>query len=133
MLRLPFQGSLIYKDHTAQQDEPFIAVLLQSRAIIVGKTNMPDFGAGANTFSEYVRANTRRMYTLLYTQCTQHSATAACTAMPFAFEGGSACGAASPAQQGAMQQHHPFQCQAHEMTVVSCSPCIVLYASITSM
>ena len=66
-MRLPFQGSLIYKDHTAQQDEPFFAVLLQSRAIIVGKTNMPDFGAKANTFSEYVRAHTQNVYSALHT------------------------------------------------------------------
>lgn len=31
----PFQGSLTYKDHTAQQNDPLVAVLLQSGAIIL--------------------------------------------------------------------------------------------------
>ena len=49
-----FQGSLIYKDQIAEENDPLVDVLLQSGAIILGKTNTPEFGAGANTFNEYV-------------------------------------------------------------------------------
>ena len=93
MLRLPLQGSLIYKDHTAQQNDPLVAVLLQSGAIILGKTNTPESGAGANTFNEYVLTHVvdqcthaQNSYSALHTRCTQHSATAAHHAIPIAFE-----------------------------------------------
>lgn len=48
------QGSLVYKDQVAQENDPLVDTLLQSGAIILGKTNTPEFGAGANTFNEYV-------------------------------------------------------------------------------
>jgi Asp-tRNA(Asn)/Glu-tRNA(Gln) amidotransferase A subunit family amidase len=42
-------GSLIYKDHVPEQDEPTVANLRSHGAIILAKTNTPEFGAGANT------------------------------------------------------------------------------------
>ena len=42
-------GSLIYKDHVPKEDEPGIAQLRREGAIILAKTNTPEFGAGANT------------------------------------------------------------------------------------
>jgi len=42
-------GSLIYKDHVPAEDEPLVANLRSHGAVIVGKTNTPEFGAGGNT------------------------------------------------------------------------------------
>jgi amidase len=42
-------GSLIYKDHVPTEDEASVANVRGAGAIIVGKTNTPEFGAGANT------------------------------------------------------------------------------------
>src|SRR5918992_2607890 len=42
-------GSLIYKDHVPAEDEPLVANLRSHGAVILGKTNTPEFGAGANT------------------------------------------------------------------------------------
>lgn len=42
-------GSLIYKDHVPANDEPTIARLREEGAVILAKTNTPEFGAGANT------------------------------------------------------------------------------------
>ena len=42
-------GSLIYKDHTPEQDEATVANLREQGAVILAKTNTPEFGAGANT------------------------------------------------------------------------------------
>jgi amidase len=42
-------GSLIYKDHVPERDEPTVANLRSHGAIILAKTNTPEFGAGANT------------------------------------------------------------------------------------
>jgi Asp-tRNA(Asn)/Glu-tRNA(Gln) amidotransferase A subunit family amidase len=42
-------GSLIYKDHVPQQDDSMVANLRTHGAIILAKTNTPEFGAGANT------------------------------------------------------------------------------------
>jgi amidase len=42
-------GSLIYKDHIPKEDEAGVAQVRASGAIIFGKTNTPEFGAGANT------------------------------------------------------------------------------------
>ena len=47
---LPFtQGSPIFRDHIADADERVIADLRAAGAIVLGKTNTPEFGAGANT------------------------------------------------------------------------------------
>ncbi|GFH30960.1 amidase domain-containing protein, partial [Haematococcus lacustris] len=48
---LPFtQGSLLYKDCIAVADDPLVTALKAAGAIIIGKSNTPEFGAGAHTF-----------------------------------------------------------------------------------
>jgi amidase len=42
-------GSLIYKDHVPKQDNVMVARVRFEGGIILGKTNTPEFGAGANT------------------------------------------------------------------------------------
>jgi amidase len=42
-------GSEIYKDHVPDQDDDSVANLRDEGGIILGKTNTPEFGAGANT------------------------------------------------------------------------------------
>ncbi|WP_158747273.1 amidase [Acidisphaera sp. L21] len=47
---LPFtRGSPIFRDHIAPTDERLVADLRSAGAIVLGKTNTPEFGAGANT------------------------------------------------------------------------------------
>jgi Asp-tRNA(Asn)/Glu-tRNA(Gln) amidotransferase A subunit family amidase len=42
-------GSTIFRDHVPQQDDRLVAAVRQAGAIVIGKTNTPEFGAGANT------------------------------------------------------------------------------------
>ncbi|HTS94550.1 MAG TPA: amidase family protein [Stellaceae bacterium] len=42
-------GSPLYKDYVPEKDERMVAAVRQAGAIVVGKTNTPEFGAGANT------------------------------------------------------------------------------------
>lgn len=42
-------GSVIFKDHVPAKDERLVAACRQAGAIVIGKTNTPEFGAGANT------------------------------------------------------------------------------------
>jgi len=42
-------GSPIYKDYVPEKDERMVAAVRCAGAIVVGKTNVPEFGAGANT------------------------------------------------------------------------------------
>ena len=42
-------ASLIYKDHVPTEDDPSIALVRKAGGIIFCKTNLPEFGAGANT------------------------------------------------------------------------------------
>jgi amidase len=42
-------GSLIYKDYVPKEDDANIAQVRGHGAVILGKTNSPEFGAGANT------------------------------------------------------------------------------------
>jgi Asp-tRNA(Asn)/Glu-tRNA(Gln) amidotransferase A subunit family amidase len=42
-------GSPIYADHVPTKDERMVAAVRAAGAIVVGKTNVPEFGAGANT------------------------------------------------------------------------------------
>src|SRR5215469_18313738 len=42
-------GSPIYRDYIPAADERLIAAVRQAGAIVIGKTNTPEFGAGANT------------------------------------------------------------------------------------
>jgi amidase len=44
-------GSLIYKDHVPDHDDLVVQRLKAAGAIVVGKTNTPEFGAGGNTFN----------------------------------------------------------------------------------
>jgi Asp-tRNA(Asn)/Glu-tRNA(Gln) amidotransferase A subunit family amidase len=47
-LRTTF-GSLLYKDNVPSQDDAGVARLRAAGAVVLGKTNTPEFGAGANT------------------------------------------------------------------------------------
>lgn len=42
-------GSLLFEDRTADADSPFVARLKEAGAIVVGKTNTPEFGLGTTT------------------------------------------------------------------------------------
>ena len=42
-------GSLIYKDHVPDEDDDTVVTLRTEGALIIAKTNTPEFGAGANT------------------------------------------------------------------------------------
>ncbi len=44
-------GSLIYKDYVPDADDLVVQRLKAAGAIVVGKTNTPEFGAGGNTFN----------------------------------------------------------------------------------
>jgi amidase len=44
-------GSVIYKDHIPDVDDLVVQRLKAAGAIVVGKTNTPEFGAGGNTFN----------------------------------------------------------------------------------
>jgi len=47
-LRTTF-GSLLYKDHVPAKDDRLVAAVRAAGGIVIGKTNTPEFGAGANT------------------------------------------------------------------------------------
>ena len=42
-------GSPIFRDHVPSRDQAMVARVRQAGAIVLGKTNVPEFGAGANT------------------------------------------------------------------------------------
>lgn len=44
-------GSPLYADHVPDTDAPHVALLKAAGAIIIGKTNTPEFGAGSQTFN----------------------------------------------------------------------------------
>src|SRR5262245_45028402 len=44
-------GSKIYADHVPAEDDLIVQRLKAAGAIVVGKTNTPEFGAGGNTFN----------------------------------------------------------------------------------
>ena len=50
-LRTTF-GSPIYADHVPREDALVVTRLREAGAVILGKTNCPEFAAGANTFNE---------------------------------------------------------------------------------
>ena len=50
-LRTTF-GSPIYADHVPDEDALVVRRLREAGAIILGKTNCPEFAAGGNTFNE---------------------------------------------------------------------------------
>ena len=57
------RGSRIYQDFIPDTDELFVERLKKAGAIIIGKTNTPEFGAGSQTFNEVFGA-TRNPYDL---------------------------------------------------------------------
>jgi amidase len=61
-LRTTF-GSRIYRDFVPSEDDLFVRRLKSAGAIIIGKTNTPEFGAGSHTFNEVFGA-TRNPYDL---------------------------------------------------------------------
>ena len=69
-------GSLLFENHVASRTEPFVQRLVNAGAIVVGKTNTPEFGLG----------------------CTTHNRVAGATETPLApghISGGSSGGAAA--------------------------------------
>ncbi len=50
-LRTTF-GSRIFAEHVPERDERLVAALRRAGAIVVAKTNTPEFGAGANTVND---------------------------------------------------------------------------------
>lgn len=42
-------GSLLYADNIARKDEAIVGMLRRAGAVVVAKTNVPEWGAGANT------------------------------------------------------------------------------------
>jgi amidase len=44
-------GSPIYADHVPERDEPFVVRIREAGAVMLGKTNTPEFGAGSHTFN----------------------------------------------------------------------------------
>src|SRR5690349_18090638 len=45
-------GSTLYRDHVASEDAVVVQRLRAADAIVLGKTNCPEFAAGGNTFNE---------------------------------------------------------------------------------
>jgi Asp-tRNA(Asn)/Glu-tRNA(Gln) amidotransferase A subunit family amidase len=45
-------GSTLYRDHVPTEDAEVVRRLKAAGAIVLGKTNTPEFGAGANTFNK---------------------------------------------------------------------------------
>jgi len=45
-------GTIGYKDHIPKASDPLVLAMEQHGALVVGKTNTPEMGAGANTFNE---------------------------------------------------------------------------------
>ena len=45
-------GSLLYKDHVPAEDDLVVERMRRAGAIIIGKTNTPEFGAGSQTFNK---------------------------------------------------------------------------------
>jgi amidase len=44
-------GSLLYRDHVPGEDDLVVERLKAAGAVVVGKTNTPEFGAGGNTYN----------------------------------------------------------------------------------
>lgn len=59
-------GSPIYKDHVPDHDALFVERLKAAGAIVIGKTNTPEFGAGSHTFNRVFGA-TRNPYDMTKT------------------------------------------------------------------
>jgi amidase len=59
-------GSLLFKDHVPTQDNLLVTRMRAAGAIFLGKTNVPEFGAGSQTFNRVFGA-TRNPYDLTKT------------------------------------------------------------------
>src|SRR5205809_7522910 len=59
-------GSLLYKDYIPTEDDLVVERMRRAGAIIIGKTNTPEFGAGSQTFNK-VFGVTRTPYDLTTT------------------------------------------------------------------
>ncbi|HSA90460.1 MAG TPA: amidase [Burkholderiales bacterium] len=91
-------GSLVYKDHVPAEDHILAERLKAAGAILLGKTNTPEFGAGSQTFNKVFGA-TRNPYDLAKT-CGGSSGGAAvavaCGMLPFADGGDFAASLRNP-------------------------------------
>jgi amidase len=91
-------GSLVYKDHVPSEDHLLAERLKAAGAILIGKTNTPEFGAGSQTFNAVFGA-TRNPYDLEKT-CGGSSGGAAvavaCGMVPFADGGDFAASLRNP-------------------------------------
>jgi amidase len=91
-------GSLVYKDHVPAEDHLLAERLKAAGAILIGKTNTPEFGAGSQTFNAVFGA-TRNPYDLSKT-CGGSSGGAAvavaCGMVPFADGGDFAASLRNP-------------------------------------
>jgi amidase len=79
-------GSLALRDHYPSEDDLIVERLREAGAIVIGKTNVPEFAAGAHTFNEIFGA-TRNPYDLSKTAGGSSGGAAAavtCGMIPFA-------------------------------------------------
>ncbi len=79
-------GSPLFADHVPDADAPHVALLKAAGAVIIGKTNTPEFGAGSQTFNE-VFGVTRNPWDLRMTPGGSSGGAAAAVAaglLPFA-------------------------------------------------
>jgi amidase len=53
-------GSPLFASHVPSADAPHVALLKRAGAVIIGKTNTPEFGAGSQTFNQVFGATPRR-------------------------------------------------------------------------
>ncbi|MFQ5974341.1 MAG: amidase, partial [Alphaproteobacteria bacterium] len=58
-------GSLVYKDHVPDTDDLIVARIRAAGGIVIGKTNTPEFGAGANTINRVYGATVNPFDTAL--------------------------------------------------------------------
>lgn len=58
-------GSLCFKDNTPESDSAVVSLLKKAGAIVIGKTNTPEFGAGANTTNKLFGATCNPFNSLL--------------------------------------------------------------------
>jgi amidase len=91
-------GSLIYRDHVPAENHLLVERLSAAGAILVGKTNTPEFGSGSQTFNQVFGA-TRNPYDLSKT-CGGSSGggavAVACGMLPFADGGDLAASLRNP-------------------------------------
>jgi amidase len=75
-------GSLLYKDYIPAEDDIVVERMQRAGAIIIGKTNTPEFGAGSQTFNKVFGA-THNPYDL--TKTCGGSSGGAAAALAFGF------------------------------------------------